>query len=63
MTPEAIVIANHRKGIASTAREVAATIRTIEELDAYHNGLQARGALSGEMIVAIEARRTEIKRG
>lgn len=59
---EARILARARMGVMPTPAETAATITTLEELDAYRVGLTARGALTTEAMAAIRDRQDEIRR-
>lgn len=57
------ILAKVRAGKQITHDDVAGTITTLEELEAYRLGLRGRGALTTDALAAIEARRFVLQRG
>lgn len=54
------LVAKHLAGEEITPADTCATIRSLEELSGYQQALFERKALTGEAVVAIEARRREL---
>lgn len=59
---EARILERARMGAMPTPAETAATITSLEELDAYRKGLTDRGALTADAMAAIRDRQDEIRR-
>lgn len=54
------LVAKHLSGQEITVADTCATIRSLEELTGYQEALLDRKALTGEAVLAIEARRAQL---